>query len=71
MPVKHLFQSAVSDGADNTLVQPSDWNEGHVTPYASGTFTVPTGNGSLQVDTLELTSTLTFTLEGTATLRIL
>jgi hypothetical protein len=58
MPVKHLFQSAVSD-------------EGHVTPYASGTFTVPTGNGSLQVDTLELTSTLTFTLEGTATLRIL
>lgn len=28
--VKHLFESAKSDGADNTLVQPGDWNAAHV-----------------------------------------
>ncbi|HEX7162146.1 MAG TPA: hypothetical protein VF223_13035 [Trebonia sp.] len=27
---KHKFQSAKPDGLDNTLVQPSDWNEEHV-----------------------------------------
>lgn len=29
MAVKHAFTSAVADGADNTLVQPSDWNADH------------------------------------------
>lgn len=29
MPIKHLFESGVADGADNTLVQPSDWNDNH------------------------------------------
>lgn len=26
----HAFQSSVSDGTDDTLVQPSDWNAGHL-----------------------------------------
>lgn len=29
MAIRHTFQSAVSDGADATLVQPSDWNDDH------------------------------------------
>lgn len=29
MPIKHLKVSGVSDGADPTLVQPSDWNADH------------------------------------------
>lgn len=71
MPVKHAFTSAKSDGADATLVRPSDWNAGHLTPYATGTFSVPTGNANIQVGRLELTSTQRMTLEGTARLRIL
>lgn len=27
--IKHKFQSGIADGADNTLVQPSDWNDDH------------------------------------------
>lgn len=34
--LKHLFQSAKSDGADNTVVQPSDWNDEHVLSLAAG-----------------------------------
>jgi len=30
MGITHLFQSAKSDGADATLVQPGDWNADHV-----------------------------------------
>lgn len=30
MAVKHAFTSAKADGADNTLVQPGDWNADHV-----------------------------------------
>lgn len=30
MAVKHSFASTIADGADNTLVQPSDWNAEHV-----------------------------------------
>jgi hypothetical protein len=29
MPIKHLFVSAKADGDDDTLVQPSDWNDDH------------------------------------------
>jgi len=29
MPIKHLFTSGVSDGADATLVRPSNWNANH------------------------------------------
>ena len=70
MPIKHPFVSAVADGADATLVQPGDWNDYHVTPYASGTFTVATGNGAVQVDLLQLTNTFVATLEGTSVLLI-
>ena len=70
MPTKHQFTSAVADGADNTLIQPGDWNDIHVTPYATGSFTVPTGNGALQLDLLTLVNTDVVTLNGTAVLRI-
>lgn len=30
MGIKHAFTSAKSDGADATLVRPSDWNAGHI-----------------------------------------
>lgn len=29
MAMKHKFQSSIADGVDNTLVQPSDWNDDH------------------------------------------
>lgn len=32
MPVKHAFVSAKSDGADSTLVRPSNWNANHNGP---------------------------------------
>jgi hypothetical protein len=70
MPTKHQFTSAVADGADNTLVQPGDWNDYHVAPYASGSFTVTTGNGALHTKRLTLTGTQRMTLQGTARLRI-
>jgi len=35
MTIKHAFTSAKEDGADETLVRPSDWNDAHV--IASGT----------------------------------
>ena len=28
--IKHAFTSAKSDGPDNTLIQPSNWNAEHV-----------------------------------------
>jgi hypothetical protein len=70
MPVSHLFTSAKVDGGDATLVQPGDWNDIHVTPYATGSFTVATENGALQVKRLTLTSTQRATLAGTSRLRI-
>jgi acetaldehyde dehydrogenase (acetylating) len=70
MPTEHLFTSAVADGGDATLVRPSDWNAIHVTPYAAGPFTLPTGNGAVQVDLLSLSGTELVTLEGTAVLVI-
>ena len=33
--LKHLFQSAKADGPDNTIVQPSDWNDEHVLTQAT------------------------------------
>ena len=71
MPVKHAFSSAKTDGADTTLVRPSDWNAAHTTPYAPGTFTVATDNGTIQVGRLQLTGSQRMTLAGTARLRIL
>jgi hypothetical protein len=68
MPTSHLFTSAKADGGDATLVKPSDWNAIHVTPYATGTFTLSTGYGAVQVDLLSLTGTQVATLEGTSVL---
>lgn len=34
--LKHTFQSAKSDGADTTLVQPSNWNAEHIITAAAG-----------------------------------
>jgi hypothetical protein len=53
--VTHSFVSAKSDGADNTVVQPGDWNADHVLPaWASGSASMGSyggnaslGNGSL------------------------
>ena len=33
MAIKHIKTSAKADGADNTLVQPSDWNAAHVSQF--------------------------------------
>ena len=71
MPIEHAFVSAVADGADATLVQPSDWNDKHVSPFVVGTFTLATGQGSLQVDLMELTGSDVATLVGTSVLVIL
>jgi hypothetical protein len=70
MPPRHPFVSAIADGGDATLVRPSDWNADHVSPYATGSFTVATGNGSVMVKRLILTSTQRVTLQGTSRLRI-
>lgn len=70
MPVKHAFTSAKADGGDATLIRPSDWNAGHLIPYAAGTFSVATGNAVLQVGHLTLTGSQRMTLAGTARLRI-
>lgn len=34
--LKHAFTSAKTDGPDNTVVQPSDWNDEHTLTQASG-----------------------------------
>ena len=70
MPDKHTFTSAIADGGDATLVRPSNWNDYHVSPYASGSFTVATGSGAMHVGRLTLTSTERLTLAGTARLRL-
>lgn len=48
MPVKHRFASAVSDGADATLVQPGDWNDDHKwdLPVALGAYVAITNVGA-------------------------
>ncbi len=33
MAIKHLKVSGIADGADASLVQPSDWNAGHVSQF--------------------------------------
>lgn len=71
MPPKHAFTSAKSDGGDSTLVRPSDWNAYHVTPYASGSVTVATGNGSLHIQRMTLASAERLTVAGTGRLRII
>lgn len=54
--VKHSFTSAKSDGADATLVRPSDWNAAH-TIDADTTIDINTGALRLPVGTGNLTTT--------------
>jgi hypothetical protein len=48
--LKHLFQSAKSDGVDPTLVQPSNWNAEHTIVMDSGKILgrVTTGSGAVE-----------------------
>lgn len=38
LSIKHFFQSLKSDGVDNSLVQPGDWNAEHVITLGAYTF---------------------------------
>jgi hypothetical protein len=67
---KHAFASAKSDGADPTLVRPSDWNAEHVSAYAIGTLTIATGNYLVMAGCIKLTTTQVLTVAGTGQLRI-
>jgi hypothetical protein len=62
MPITHAFTSAVDDGVDDTVVQPSDWNADHIgsnfsvqevdgTPNVAGVVTMIVPNGSLTDNT--------------------
>ena len=48
--LKHTFQSAKTDSADTTIVQPSNWNEEHVLTAAAGKVLGrdTSGNGTVQ-----------------------
>ena len=65
MGIKHAFTSAVSDGADATLVRPSNWNANHATVWTDVTGTSQsaavnehyiTNNASLVTVTLPTTA---------------
>lgn len=49
MPIKHAFVSAKSDGADTTLVRPSNWNADHTgtAPYSTAFEIVLENGGSV------------------------
>lgn len=49
--LKHAFTSAKADGPDNTIVQPSDWNDEHTLTLAQGNVlgrASGAGNGAVQ-----------------------
>jgi hypothetical protein len=65
MAIKHAFTSAVADGADATLVRPSNWNANHATVWTEVTGTSQsaavnehylTNNASLVTVTLPTTA---------------
>jgi hypothetical protein len=35
MPIKHAFETEVTDGGNDALVQPSDWNASHIVEFAA------------------------------------
>lgn len=58
MPIKHIFQSGKTDGGDNTLVRPSNWNDNHTgspdflqtsVANVSGNYTVASGDYAIFV----------------------
>lgn len=61
MSITHAFTSAVTDGVDDTVVQPSDWNADHV---ISDLFTTTTTSVSVDitVSTSVYTDVLTVSL---------
>ena len=48
--IRHLLQSAKSDGVDDTLVRPSDWNDDHDLPSGS-VVQVVVANSTTRFDT--------------------
>lgn len=58
--LKHAFQSAKSDGADTTIVRPSNWNEEHVLTMASGFLLGRTSASTGAVEELSASVTRTF-----------
>lgn len=66
--LKHAFQSAKSDGVDNTLIQPSNWNEEHELTLATGKVLgrYSAGTGAAQ----ELTPSGGITIDGSGNLKI-
>ena len=61
MAITHDFISAVADGADTTLVQPSDWNADHTIENA----TITAAMLASGVSGLGYTVPLSFTIQGT------
>ena len=51
MPITHSKVSSVSDGADTTLVRPSDWNASHVTTGIIPEFVRKPSDTTIQSDT--------------------
>lgn len=64
--LKHAFQSAVADGGDTSLVQPSNWNAEHTLTLDSGKLIgrYSAGNGSAQ----EITVSTGLNLDGSGNL---
>src|SRR5262245_35699363 len=72
--VTHTFVSGISDGADATLVRPSNWNANHsltgIDPHSAylTTLTIADGGFILQLARAVLVSTDRLALQGTARL---
>jgi len=58
--ITHPFVSAKTDGADGTLVQPSDWNEGHTITMAAGKIMGRDTSGAGAVQELPLAFATTY-----------
>jgi len=58
---KHLFQSAKSDGADATVVQPGDWNDEHVLSMATARLLGRTTASAGAVEEISVGNELTLT----------
>lgn len=72
MAIKHAFTSAVPDGGNSSLVQPSDWNDDHVIendlalPGNPTTTTQSAGNNSTRIATTAFVAAAIAALIGTA-----
>jgi hypothetical protein len=58
--LKHSFTSAISDGPDNTLVNPSDWNAEHALTMATSRLLGRTTSGAGVVEELDASAVQTF-----------